>query len=219
MDDSLRVDIMADVIDVAPERPKGYLMTKEIQEYVSVASTEPRVDLPVDYAYRTLYVRSFLADKCPAESIEKVEHTINEDKYRPFDIYTDDWLEWLKEWYGMWHMSAWYWNAINATEDRNPYLRGNIGASIEHDAGFTLLSLISLANCLLNWTGANAAAGALHAKVHGALPFGTWAWPYGDPETPEEWLKFDYTDKSRLKVTSFAHTPRVQVFLTQHRMY
>ena len=216
---TLHVDIMADVIDEAPSRPTGYLMTKEITEYVATASAEHRVELPVDHDYRTLYVRSYLVNKCPDASIDKVEHSINEQKYRPFDIYCDDWLEWLKEWYGLWHMSAWYFTAINASETRNPYLRGNIGASLEHDAGFTLLSLTSLANCELNWTGANAAAAELHAMVQGALPFGTWAWPYGDPETPEEWLKLEYEDKSRLNILSLAVTPRVWVFLTQHRTY
>jgi len=131
VDDSLRLDIMADVVDQAPARPTGYLMTKEIQEYVSVASTEHRVELPVDYPYRTMYVRSYLDEKCPAASLEKVEHSINEDKYRPFDIYTDDWLEWLKEWYGMWHQGYWYFLAITATEDRNTYLRGNLSAALD----------------------------------------------------------------------------------------
>lgn len=217
--DTLHVDIMADVIDEAPARPTGYLMTKEITEYVATASAEHRVELPVDYAYRTLYVRSFLDEKCPEASLEKVEHTINEDKYRPFDIYTDDWTEWLKEWYGMWHTSMWAELAITATEDRNLYLRGNLAASLEAATAATDIQLDSLANCLVNFTGANAAVDDIFIKASGALPFGTWAWPYGDPETPEEWLKFTYTDKSRLKILSFAHTPRVQVFLTQHRMY
>lgn len=216
---SLAVDIMADVIDEAPVRPSGYLMTKEITEYVATASAEARVELPVDYAYRTLYVRSYLAAKCPVASINKVEHSINEEKYRPFDIFADDWLEWLKEWYGMWHMSAWYFLAITGTETRNPYLRGNLGVSLEAMTAATDIILTSLANCEINMTGANAAADHIHASVDGALPFGTWAWPYGDPETPEEWLQFEYTDKSRLKILSEAHTPRVWVFLTQHRMY
>ena len=217
--DTLHVDIMADVIDEAPARPTGYLMTKQIKEYVATAAAEERTELPVDYAYRTVYVRSFLANKCPVASLEKVEHTINEDKYRPFDIYTDDWEEWLKEWYGMWHQGYWYFVSQGATT-RNPYLRANISASLEATVATSDPLLTSLANCELGITSGLVADTAFHAKVDGALPFGTWAWPYGDPETPEEWLNFEYTDKSRLKVTSFAaHTPRVQVFLTQHRMY
>jgi len=77
--DTLHVDIMADVIDEAPKRPDGYLMTKQIKEYVATGLAEERTELPVDYSYRTLYVRSFLVNKCPVASLEKVEHTINED--------------------------------------------------------------------------------------------------------------------------------------------
>jgi len=216
---TLHVDIMADVIDEAPSRPTGYLMTKEITEYVATASAEHRVELPVDHAYRTLYVRSYLDNKCPIACVDTVEHSINEQKYRPFDIYCDDWLEWLKEWYGMWHMSAWYWLAITATEQRNPYLRGNLGVSLEATVAATDIQLDSLTNCQINMTGANAAATGIHASVTGALPFGTWAWPYGDPETPEEWLQLKYEDKSRLNILSLAETPRVWVFMTQHRTY
>ncbi len=216
----LAVDIMADVIDEAPARPTGYLMTKQITEYTAIAATEARVELPVDYAYRTMYVRSYEDNKCPIASLETVEHSINEQKYRPFDIYTDDWVEWLKEWYGKWHMSAWYFLAIGATEQRNTYLRANLGVSLQAVTAATDILLDSLANCQINMTGANAAADEIHASVDGALPFGTFAWPYGDPETPEEWLQMEYTDKSRLNIMSFAaHTPLVQVFLTQHRMY
>jgi len=215
---TLDLTIMADVIDKAPMRPTGYLMTKELSEWETTVG-EQRIELPSDYTYRTLYVRAFEDEKDPETIFSKAEHSINEQKYRPFDIYTDDWTDWLKEWYGYWHMNAIYASAINATENRNPYLRGNIGASIMPDAGFTLLTLDSLANALLNWTGANAALGELHASVAGNIPFGTWAWPYGDPDDPEEWLKMAYEDKSRLIVTGAIADCRLQAFLTQHRMY
>jgi len=217
---SLLVDIMADVIDEAPARPTGYLMTKEIKEYVATEDSETRTELPVDYAYRTLYVRSFLADKSPINSLEKTEHTINEDKYRPFDIYNDDWSEWLKEWYGMWHQGMWYWITASIAGTRNPYLRANQSVSLEATVAATDILLTSLTEAEICYTNALIADTAIHAKVDGALPFGTWAWPYGDPESPEEWLQFEYTDKSRLKVLAHdEHAPRVQVFLTQHRMY
>jgi len=173
---TLHVDIMADVIDEAPTRPSGYLMTKQIKEYVATAAAEERTELPVDYAYRTLYVRSYYAAKCPVACLERAEHSINEEKYRPFDIYMDDWLEWLKEWYGYWHMNAWYELAIAATETRNPYLRGNLGVSLEAATAATDIQLDSLANCEINMTGANAAVdgprvagGVASVRVHGQV--------------------------------------------------
>jgi len=216
--DTLDLTIMADVIDEAPARPTGYLMTKQLTEYETTVG-EHRVELPNDYAYRTMYVRVFEDEKCPSAQLNWAKHDLNEEKYKPFHIYGDDWINWLKEWYGRWHMSAIYASAINATENRNPYLRSNIGASIMPDAGFTLLTLDSLANCLLNWTGANAALGELHASVSGTLPFGTYAWPYGDPDQPDEWLQMTREDKSRLTIAALVAECRFQVFLTQHRMY
>lgn len=212
------VDIMADVIDEAPAKPTGYLMTKEITSYTSEVG-EHRVELPVDHAYRTLYVRGFLAAKCPDVLMEWAKHSINEDKYRPFDIYFDDWVEWLKEWYGLWHQGMWYFLPDTTPVTKNPYLRGNLAASLEAMTADTDILLTSLDNCELNMTGANLAAEHIHAKVHGAVPFETFAWPYGDPETPEEWLQFTSTDKSRLHVDCDVADGDISVFLTQHRMY
>ena len=216
--DSLDLTIMADVIDEAPTRPTGYLMTKQITEFLTTVG-DHRIELPVDYPYRTMYLRTFKDAVCPQAYIEKAEHSINEQKYRPFDIYMDDWTDWLKEWYGQWHQGSWYVVALSATEDRNPYLRNNISAALgTSDAGAVIL-LLSFDNALINMTNQLAAEAEIHAKVDGSLPFGTWAWPYGDPESPEEWLKLEYTDKSRLIVTGLLADSTAQVFLTQHRMY
>ena len=214
----LDLTIMADVIDEAPARPTGYLMTKQITEFLTTVG-EHRVEMPVDYPYRTVYIRSFLDEKDPETYLSKAEHSINEQKYRPFDIYMDDWTDWLKEWYGQWHQGSWYIVALSATENRNPYLRNNISAALgTSDAGAVIL-LLNFNNALINMTNQLAAEAEIHAKIDGSLPFGTWAWPYGDPETPEEWLKLTERDKSRLIVTGAIADATAQVFLTQYRTY
>jgi len=214
----VKLTIMADVIDQAPARPTGYLMTKQLTEYTT-AIGEHRVELPVDYAYRTMYVRTHKATTCPDKQIDWVKHGLNEDKYKPFDIYTDDWTEWLKEWYGKWHQGYLYFVAKAVTETRNPYLRGNLSASVESSIA-TADVILTLPNCELSITHSHATLGqVIHAKCDGSLPFGTWAWPYGDPESPEEWLQLEYTDKSRLTINALLADATVQVFLTQHRMY
>jgi len=214
----LELTIMADVIDQAPARPTGYLMTKQLTEYTTVAG-EHRVEMPVDYAYRTLYLRTFTAHKCPEAQIEWAKHGLNEDKYRPFQIYTDDWTEWLKEWYGKWHQGYIYYVAATATETRNPFLRGNLSASVESSIA-TSDVLLTIPDCELSITNSHATLPEeIHAKCDGSLPFGTWAWPYGDPESPEEWLQLTREDKSRLTINALLADATVQVFLTQHRMY
>lgn len=219
LNQSLYISVMADVIDKAPVRPTGFLMHKQVREYTSPVSGIMPTVLPVDYPYRTLFVRSFLAHTCPKVLTTKAKHDFNNDKYIPFDFPTIDWMEWLKEWYGLWHQGMWYYTAITASETRNPYLRGNLSTSLEASTADTDIILTSLDNCELNWTGANAAAEELHAKVDGSLPFETFAWPYGDPDDPEEWLKVVSTDNSRLRLTHGPNAGLIQVFLTQLRNY
>jgi len=215
---SLDITIMADVIDEAPSRPTGYLMTKELTEYETTIGDQ-RVELPVDYAYRTMYVRAHEPDKCPQAILNWVKHGLNEDKYRPFDIYVDDWLEWLKEWYGLWHQGYWYYFGIGEARTINPYLRGNLSCAAIAATAASDPILLNMANCEMAITSAGVAADEFHVKADGSLPFGTWAWPYGDAESPEEWLQLEYTDKSRLTVNALVADCRVQVFLTQHRKY
>lgn len=216
---TLYVSIMADVIDEAPSPPTGFLMHKQIREYTTpVSGTMPTV-LPSDYAYRTLFVRSFLADTCPKILTTKAKHDLNEDKYIPFEIMSIDWMEWLKEWYGVWHQGYWYFVVLAAAETRNPYLRGNLSASITASATATEVFLASLANCQLNINSAGTGSVAMHVKADGSNPFETFAWPYGDPDDPEEWLQIEDTDKSRLRLTHGPDAGKAYVFLTQHRTY
>ena len=218
VDDSLRLTVMADVIDEAPSAPTGWLMTKQIREFATKATGDEPVVLPSDYAYRTLYVRAFKANICPKAIITKAKHDLNEDKYIPFEIYTPDWEDWLKEWYGFWHQGYWYFVSQGATT-RNPYLRSNLAASLEASVAASDPLLTSFTNCELGITSGLVADTPFHAKVDGSLPFETYAWPYGDPDDPEEWLQLESTDKSRLRLTQGTLDGTCQVFLTQHRMY
>lgn len=219
VDESLRVSIMADVIDRAPVKPTGFLMHKQIRNYASPVSGMMPTVLPSDYPYRTLFVRSFLADTCPKTLTTKAKHDLNEDKYVPFEIEAIDWMEWLKEWYGLWHQGYEYFVASNVTETRNPYLRGNLSASVEpHQATADLL--LQILKCQLSITNSHSTlATEIHTKADGSLPFETFAWPYGDPDEPEEWLKVVSTDNSRLRLTHGPTAGLIQVFLTQLRKY
>lgn len=219
VDESLKISIIADVIDRAPVKPTGFLMHKQTRNYVSPVSGMMPTVLPVDYPYRTLFVRSFLANTCPKVLTTKAKHDLNEDKYVPFEIEAIDWMEWLKEWYGLWHQGYEYVFTAPATETRNPYLRGNLSASIESSVA-ACDPLLTIANCQLNMTNGHATLGTtFHAKADGSLPFETFAWPYGDPDEPEEWLKLASTDKSRLRLTHGPNAGLIQVFLTQLRHY
>jgi len=227
VDDSLHVDIMADVIDKAPTRPSGYLMTKELYEYVTPAAGEQRIDLPVDYAYRTMFLRAHKhcskPDYDPESTtgiIEKTRHDCDEQKYQPFEIYNDDWKVWCKKWYGFWHQGYWFFVSGASTLWRDVNLRGNlcVAGSGLLSGGNTVAVYPKACQEVEMMTGGGAAA-AVHVKADGTLPMATFAWPYGDPDEPEEWLDITEHDRSRLTITHQEADALVQVFLTQYRTY
>lgn len=234
---SLRVDIMADVIDKAPTRPSGYLMTKELYEWETPAAGQERIDLPVDYAYRTMFLRARKHCSLPYEEefwdsaatppaegvrgvIEKVRHDCDEQKYIPFEIYADDWMMWDKKWYGFWHQGYWFFVSGASTLWRDLNLNANLAVAGSGlvSGGNTVAIYPSICQELKMATQGGADA-AVHVKADGTLPCSTFAWPYGDPDQPEEWLQIMEHDRSRLTVTQKEAGAVAQVFLTQHRTY
>ena len=220
-ENSLHVTIMADVIDKAPTRPSGYLMTKEVVEYSTgaVASNE-YITLPTDYAYRTIFVRANYHCILPETIITQARHDCDEQKYQPFHIYSDDWIKWLKKWYGFWHQGYWFYTSGGSTMWRDLNLKGNLAVAGSLDASGTDTTVFKPSTCqeltIIRPAGANA---AVHVKGDGTMPMGTFAWPYGDPDEPEEWFEVMEHEKSRLRLTSGSVARLVQVFLTQYRTY
>jgi len=217
----LAVTIMADVIDEAPARPEGYLMTKQVVEYsTGVAGGNEYISLPTDYPYRTMFLRANAHCSLPEAIITKARHDCDEQKYQPFEIYTDDWAKWDKKWYGFWHQGYWFTLSGGSTTTRDLNLRGNLAVAGGADASHTDTSVYKPSTCMeLDIISPAGAEANHHVKADGTLPMGTFAWPYGDPDQPEEWLDITTHRKSRLTLESGVADTLVQVFLTQYRKY
>jgi len=225
--DSLCVDIMADVIDVAPTRPSGYLMTKELLQWISVDGAQQRIDLPTDYAYRTMFLRAnhhcmtpYFDQELSTGVIEKVRHDCDEQKYIPFEIYGDDWKVWDKKWYGFWHQGYWFFVSGGSTAWRDLNLRANLAVAGSGIVSGGNMDVVFPSTCMeLELKTAGGSDHAVHVKADGTLPCGTFAWPYGDPDEPNEWLQIMEHDRSRLTVDQEEDDCSVEVFLTQYRTY
>jgi len=222
-ENSLHVTIMADVIDEAPTRPEGYLMTKEVVEYgLGALNSNEYIALPTDYAYRTMFVRANAHCHHPKDMVCKARHDCDEQKYQPFDIYTDDWEKWDKKWYGFWHQGYWFYLSGGSTTWRDLNLRGNLAVAGSLDvSGGNLVSIVPSTCMEIDLKTGLTVNQALHVKGDGTLPMGTFAWPYGDPDEPDEWLQIMEHNKSRLTLTAGTGVEDhlVQVFLTQYRTY
>jgi len=77
---TLKGSIIAKVMENAV-RPSQYLMAKEIKSWTSAASGEVRVDLPVNYLYRMLMLRSHLQGIDIEYPMQQLKLTCDSDKF------------------------------------------------------------------------------------------------------------------------------------------
>ncbi len=66
--------------------PRGFLMAKEIKAFTPVASAYEYTDLPTDYPYRLIMLRSASTDKNPFEVLDEFKLSEDHDKRVPFDL-------------------------------------------------------------------------------------------------------------------------------------
>ena len=84
-----RIDIVARIMEGAPA-PSKMFVVKEIAEWTGAATGTKRVELPVDWPYRLLIVRSFLTNSKPGTNIINLKMSCDADKFVPFDLPWDD---------------------------------------------------------------------------------------------------------------------------------
>lgn len=225
------LDIIASIAERYPARPVGFLMHKHIHEYVTPTAAGLRVEMPVDYPHRTVFLR---VDEDPLETatyphwdpwqvITDARYNVDERKYVPFDWCTDDWMYWLKEFYGMWHQGEDFNWSGGIGLHRHVYLPANQAlAAIPKETGTDPEYWSQLTGNYVHLKRATPKAEELkHVKIDGTMPFSTWAYPFGDPEDMEEWLQVSDIGNIRFELThaTGAKDHISQVFLTQYRKY
>jgi len=85
-----KITVIADVFAEKPPASAGFLMAKDIYDWTTAASGDETIDLPVDYPYRLLLIRAYESGVSISSSITKVKMSVDEDRFIPFDLYTDD---------------------------------------------------------------------------------------------------------------------------------
>lgn len=68
--------------------PGKYLMAKQVDSWTGGSSGDKRVDLPLDYIYRMLMLRTYYSGNDIDENITNVKLTCDTDKYIPLDRHT-----------------------------------------------------------------------------------------------------------------------------------
>jgi len=82
--DNILLSVIAKVFEdrAAPDR---FLMQKQIDSFLSAASGDKRIDLPIDYVYRMLLLRLYKQESDIDEVISDVKITCDTDKFIPIN--------------------------------------------------------------------------------------------------------------------------------------
>ena len=227
---NLFLTVIATIAEKATVRPTSFLQTKHTYEWETAAAGEEVIEMPVDYPHRTVFMRvNELQDSdgkykegsaYPNTVLTDGKYSVDQDKYIPFDFHTDDWREWLKEWYGFWHQGEYFTFATPTNMCRHNFLPGNqaiafLGINTAGDeiwsAGTGCMKCMSAGTAVASLT--------IHQKADGTLPFSTWAYPFGDPLQREEWLQISDIKNIKFRIEQAVAGYLGQVFLTQERSY
>jgi hypothetical protein len=82
---SLYLTVWANMFDQKIISPRGFLMTKEVKSWTGSSSVHEYTDLPRDFAYRNIYLRSFTLGTEPDQLLSNIKLSEDNDKRIPYD--------------------------------------------------------------------------------------------------------------------------------------
>lgn len=218
-----RLQVYANMFDEKPVSPVGFLMHKEIKNYVATASGHEYTDLPTDHPYRKLFIRCQKAGTEPGQVLDTIKLSQDQDKKIIVNHTFEDVLR-------------------NLAQD-NPMLTelilGYVGTAATY--GYCTPSTRVNGNCQ-RWAATTGAgeiafydgdggrfrviaatlASNMQTVVSGWLPHGTYEIPFGDQNDPDDWFEVAGIGSLKadiLALAGIAGTETVQVFLQQLRKY
>lgn len=96
-----RLTVIANIMEEAGAAPTGFLMNKEHYSFTTADSGDENIDLPTDYPYRKLLVRSYIAGNEMAAVITDLKLTVDQGKFVPFDLHSVDLARKMEDWFGV----------------------------------------------------------------------------------------------------------------------
>lgn len=220
-----RITVMGRVIEEGAGEYGGFMMSKERYSWTSAGSGDEEIELYRDYPYRLILLMALLSTYTPQEIISKIKMTCDADKYIPFELYTEDIVDYCKNTYGLTQMVKTILSADAGTAlldiydirkaslrplatDQLPNLYGVDAEQITHD----LYDMSSPATPAVQTT-----AKDLEVFAEGLSPFATVAMPLPRSEKAIDW--FDPTKYGAVKLicTQATANAACKVFTQQLR--
>lgn len=213
----------AALFDQKAVTPVGFLMHKEVKDYVMGASAHEYTDLPRDYPYRKLLIRNLEAGTEPCQNIGNVKLSEDQDKRVVLNQGMVTFLRTIAMEHPvlveqiMFAAKTGTANVFTTVSERATATfatwAGAVGTGVFASYG-------SAGGRMVVDSGADENAVAI---VTGYIPHGVFEVPFGDQMDPEDWYKVDEgIGNLKLDITGgsgLAGTETCQIFLQQLRKY
>jgi len=184
--------------------PRGYLMSKELKEFASLASGQDIIYLPTDYNIRKLLVRAYKSAGLMSTAITHLKLSQDEDRWIPWDLRADDFIWLMRDWFPAYELflrqqadddevrehygGLWASGQISGNEDdhicdMSGFLNNTYTARLTSNAGVVGASI-------KHWV-----------EVSTRTPFDCFCYPFGDQDDPASWLDVTKMGNLRLILT------------------
>lgn len=217
-----RLTIIAKIMEEIAAKPAGFLMNKELKSWTTADSGDETTDLPTDYPYRKLCVRSYEANVELTSAITKLKLSCDQDKFIPFNLWTSDLARMMEAWFGKAFQSYQFTQdddaAFELWMDMDIHCWGLIeGTGVILNIRDPWSGRVTLD--MVNHAGAAQTACSGHLDAVAACMESAFAYPFGDQEKPEEWFNAPAYKSVRLIATQGNAGGAASIFLQQHRKY
>ena len=218
-----RLSILAHVLPPATA-PRGWLMAKEIYSFSSAASGDERVDLPLDYPYRLLTIRSLESGMDFRENISNLKLSLDQDKIILFDLETFRLQELNRDWFGPHQVGTKFDRAhgdtvvILTNELDGLMLMSDEAAAVPY-TGYAWSSNFGLNLLDVAGGGAHSGDSEIRCTEWGYTFHNTVAWPFGNIQDIESWFRPDQYRSIRTILTQANAGAAVSICLQQFRRY
>ena len=215
--------ITARVMEGAPA-PSGLIIAKEIETWSSSASAFKYTDLPVDWPYRHLLMRSYKTKTGINAMVNKVKLSKNMDQFVFFDDETAELQRQLQSVFGPFHqhriLFAQHGDVLNS------YFGDYAYATLESMTGNLNYFQIGAEGASIQIYAYDADAGTAYttdAKIDclqtGWNPENTMVLPVAIPGHEDDWVQFAPTDAVRLRTYELATGASITLAAIQKRTY
>lgn len=173
-------------------RPRGYLMTKEVEEFTTALTGEHIIHLPTDYDIRKLLIRSY----CQCGEMELAFDTLklsqDQDKWVPWRLRGNDFIFLMKDWFE--EVQLHLKHSMDNGEAREHY-GGNYAHGLISSGTASYIATVRdwATNCftadIQDDAGANMTDGIVWSMGMTRTPFDCWCYPFGNQDVAADWLK------------------------------